>query len=137
MTCHHRGDKKAAILAAYDPSKTANQIAAELGVKRRTVSTVLYRAKLPMACEKRTLAEYQACAAAGMTRRQCAKALNVSMDAVRSMVHTTAGLAFVAETVCRPQPAMRPVKWKQRQPSKPAAAFSASPEAIRRYLEAK
>ena len=73
---------------------------------------------------RRTRADYQRCAKAGMTVAETAAALGVSVKAVYCM-SGKGRLVFAASPMGRPMEATRPTT---------VAAFSASPQAIERAL---
>lgn len=117
------------IRAAYDGVKTSSQIAREIGTTTGHVSKAIFRLKLKDAPLQRKShlarrAEYIACVDAGMTIYECAAKLGVSHHTVRSMAQDH-GWEFKAKR-----------RAKKPRPAKPTAVkISASPDAIRRYLE--
>lgn len=118
------GETQAAVLAAYDGIRTNSEIAEIIGRSREHVGCVLRKLKLPAIAKlviERRHADYQACADAGMTMRDCAEALGVTYNAVTHM-DKNYGIKFARE---RAKPASE----------SSSVCFSASPEAIRRYFE--
>ena len=117
------GETKAAVLAAYDGIRTNAEIGEIIGRCPKHVASVLRKHKLPSikAPASGRHADYQACADAGMTMRECAEALGVTYGAVTHM-DKNYGIKFARE---RAKPASE----------SSSVCFSASPEAIRRYFE--
>lgn len=115
------GETQAAVLAAYDGIRTNSEIAEIIGRSREHVASVLRRLKLPAikapAIDRH--ADYQACADAGMTMRECAEALGVTYGAVMHMDRDYG------------------IKFRRAKPASESSSvcFSASPDAIRRYFE--
>ena len=130
MTHQPRARKGASmelVHACYDGAKTTQEIALELNFSSAYVRATINRLGLPIVRPKglSRRAEYFAAAAAGMTHEEAAAHLGVTHAGVRSMA-TAHGITFRS-------------KLQHSAPPKPIKVapvkISASPEAIRRYLE--